>query len=240
MGRYIKDVQLDQPIDVVSMVMEDYIYHNRFSRTDWNGEMVYYLKDNHGRERYMKWSYAGGCFHVEAWLKGPMGKEMDLNGAGGGASRKAYRQSMEDLLVTLKNRSSEGLSGGHIGSDPIHHSADGGREHDTRKRDASWQNKPEPQRKGSVRPAGNTGVGIGGYAGNSYTGLTVGVIAFILGATIPFFGLLLGIWGLKKIQVESGNRMDTAGKVLCVVAIVESVLKCVFWVVAVVFNIVGF
>ena len=36
MGRYSKDIQLEQPIDVVSMVMEDFVYHNRFSRTDWN------------------------------------------------------------------------------------------------------------------------------------------------------------------------------------------------------------
>lgn len=42
MGRYVKDVQLDKPIDVVSMVMDDFVYHNQFSRTDWNGEMVYY------------------------------------------------------------------------------------------------------------------------------------------------------------------------------------------------------
>lgn len=70
MSRYINDVRLDQPIDVVSVLLEDFIYHNRFSRTDWNGEMVYRLKDSHGVERYMKWFYADGVFHVEAWLKG--------------------------------------------------------------------------------------------------------------------------------------------------------------------------
>ena len=68
MSRYINDVRLDQPIDVVSVLLEDFIYHNRFSRTDWNGEMVYRLKDSHGVERYMKWFYADGVFHVEAWL----------------------------------------------------------------------------------------------------------------------------------------------------------------------------
>ena len=35
MSRYIKEVELNQPIDVVSMVMEDFIYHNRFTRADW-------------------------------------------------------------------------------------------------------------------------------------------------------------------------------------------------------------
>lgn len=144
------------------------------------------------------------------------------------------------MLVTLKNRSSERLSGGHIGSDPLHHSEDYGRDHETWKRDTSWQNKPEPQRKSGVRPAGNAGGGIGGYTGNSYAGLTVGIIAFIFGAMIPIFGLFLGIWGLRKIQRDSGNRMDTVGKVLCVVAIIESVLKCAFWAAAVVYSVIGF
>ena len=64
MGRYIKDIRLEQPIDVVSMVMDDFIYHNHFSRTDWNGEMVFFLKDRHNKERYLKWVYVDGQFHV--------------------------------------------------------------------------------------------------------------------------------------------------------------------------------
>lgn len=120
MGRYVKDVQLDKPIDVVSMVMDDFVYHNQFSRTDWNGEMVYYLKDRHGGERYMKWSYAAGELHVEAWLKNPFGGEMDLDGIGGGASRREYRKSMDELIRRLVNTGDQ-LSSGHVGSDPLHH-----------------------------------------------------------------------------------------------------------------------
>ena len=111
MGRYIKDIELNQPIDVVSLVMEDYIYHNHFSRTDWNGEMVFCLRDGHGGERYLKWSYAGGIFHVEAWLKGPFGKEMDLDGVGGGASRKEFRESMERLAGQLRHQQASAIAG---------------------------------------------------------------------------------------------------------------------------------
>ena len=139
MGRYIKDAQLDQPLDVVSLVMEDYIYHERFSRTDWNGEMVFYRKDGHGRERYMKWSYAGGLFHVEAWLKNPLGGEMDLDGVGGGASRREFRESMDRLLRTLKDQSSSNLAGGHVGADPLHHSSNYEAEH------RAWQDQNRNQ-----------------------------------------------------------------------------------------------
>lgn len=229
MGRYIKDVQLDKPIDVVSMVMDDYVYHNRFSRTDWNGEMVYYLKDRHGRERYMKWAYAGGCFHVEAWLKGPMGGEMDLDGTGGGASRKEYRKSMEELLVSLKGSSPERLSGGHIGSDPIHHGREHEKEHGTWRRDTAWQQKKPLQRgSGDVRPRENSG-----------TGLVLGVMALIASSVFPVLGLVFAILGLKRAKGGSSHS-DRLTRLLCVLAIVWSVLETVLWIAAIVFSVVGF
>lgn len=139
MGRYIKDIQLEQPIDVVSMVMDDFIYHNHFSRTDWNGEMVFYLKDRHKKERYMKWVYVDGKFHVEAWLKNSLGGETDLDGVGGGASRKEFRASIDGLIETLKKTTAGSLAGGHIGSDPLHHDSAYVDNHDRWKSDTQWQ-----------------------------------------------------------------------------------------------------
>ena len=139
MGRYIKDIQLEQPIDVVSMVMDDFIYHNHFTRTDWNGEMVFYLKDSHKKERYMKWVYVDGKFHVEAWLKNSLGGETDLDGVGGGASRKEFRKSIDGLIETLKKTTAGSLAGGHIGSDPLHHDSGYVDNHDRWKSDTQWQ-----------------------------------------------------------------------------------------------------
>ena len=139
MGRYVKDIRLDQPIDVVSMVMDDFVYHNRFSRADWNGEMVYYLKDRRNRERYLEWHYADGVLHMEAWLKSVFGNETDLNGPGGGASRREYRRALEELLETLKRQSPSSLAGGHIGSDPLHHEGVHGQNHEVWKNDTRWQ-----------------------------------------------------------------------------------------------------
>lgn len=155
MGRYIKDVRLEQPIDVVSMVMDDFIYHNHFSRTDWNGEMVFYLKDRHKRERYMKWVYVDGQFHIEAWLKNSMGGETDLDGLGGGASRKEFRASIDGLIATLKKTAADSLAGGHIGSDPLHHDSGHTDNHDAWKQDTRWQ-QGAAQTKGAVPQGGQT------------------------------------------------------------------------------------
>lgn len=154
MGRYIKDIRLEQPIDVVSMVMDDFIYHNHFSRTDWNGEMVFYLKDHHKKERYMKWVYVDGQFHVEAWLKNAMGGEMDLDGIGGGASRKEFRASLDGLLETLKKTAAGSLAGGHIGSDPLHHDGGHADNHDAWKQDTRWQQGSAGQAKSAGRQGG--------------------------------------------------------------------------------------
>ncbi len=151
MGRYSKDIQLEQPIDVVSMVMEDFVYHNRFSRTDWNGEMVYYLKDCHNKERYMKWVYVDGRFHVEAWLKNSFGGETDLDGLGGGASRKEFRASIDGLIETLKKTAAGSLAGGHIGSDPLHHDSGYGDNHDVWKEDTRWQQNLSAQGSSTVQ-----------------------------------------------------------------------------------------
>lgn len=156
MSRYIKDIRLEQPIDVVSMVMDDFIYHNRFTRTDWNGEMVFFLKDNHNKERYMKWTYVDGQFHVEAWLKTSLGGEMDLDGVGGGASRKEFRASMDRLIETLKKTAAGSLAGGHVGSDPIHHDNGHAANHDTWRADTQWQQGAASQTKSTTQQAQST------------------------------------------------------------------------------------
>ncbi|MGN0431950.1 MAG: hypothetical protein ACI4EQ_06290 [Lachnospiraceae bacterium] len=101
MARYIQDVPLNQPLDVVSEIMENYIYRNRYFRTDWQGEPVYLSTDSaEGGERYFKWSYTNGTMHIEAWMKGSFGKESDLSGGG---KKQAYKESLERLIMILKN-----------------------------------------------------------------------------------------------------------------------------------------
>ena len=123
MARYIQDAGIDQPYDVVSMTMEDYIYHNHFTRTDWQGEPVYGSKAADGKERFLKWSYSCGILHIEAWLKNAFGNETDLDGAG--KSKAEYKRSLEKLVQDLRNHSGEMFESGYIGHDPMQHEEPG-------------------------------------------------------------------------------------------------------------------
>lgn len=248
MGRYIKDVRLDQPIDVVSMVMDDFVYHNRFSRTDWNGEMVYYLKDSHGRERYLKWFYTDGTLHVEAWLKSPVGGEMDLDGVGGGAARKEYRKSMDELIETLKKPSSASAAAGHIGSDPIHHDSGQGNNHDTWKADTEWQQGYGGNGFGDASgsktsaAAGNLGAAERQrHYGSLFPGEPIpelrgkGVVFCALAAlffawSAPVIGIIFAIVALHKREDCSQTKLV---KVLSLLAILEAVFGLII-------SIVGF
>lgn len=244
MGRYIKDVQLDQPLDVVSLVMEDYIYHERFSRTDWNGEMVFYRKDGHGRERYMKWSYAGGLFHVEAWLKNPLGGEMDLDGVGGGASRREFRESMDRLLQTLKNQSPSNLAGGHVGADPLHHSPDYEAEHrawqDGNRSQGQDRNQSMNQGQGSNGSRDRSGQQLQRRSAKGNTSAITAVFFAIAGLLfagfIPLAGVIFGILGLKK-SGDYDEGTERAIKTVCIVVIAISIIR---WIISFVLGFLGF
>lgn len=207
MSRYIRETELNQPIDVVSMMMDDFVYHNRFTRADWNGEMVYFLKDNHGKERYMKWYYTDGVFHVEAWLKGSFGNETALDG--GGASKREFRQALDNLMIQLKNHSANSVAGGHVGSDPLHHDSGQGTNHDTWENDTAWQQ--ETGRK----------EGINKLAPENIIALFFAIFAISFGGCFPLFGIVFAVIAMKKCSTDSWSKLI---KVLAIVAIVVSVI----------------
>lgn len=201
MGRYKKNIQIDRPIDVVSVVMEDFVYHNGFTRTDWNGEMVYYLKDRHGRERYMKWSYTSGEFQLEAWLKSSVGLEMDLDGIGAGSSRKEFRRSMEELIARLQS-TGEQLSNGHVGGDPLHHD----NSHHTL-RDKTG--RAAAQREVCQNTERN--MGAPGRAGKSAgTGLRPAMLVAVAGIffawSFPIVGIILAVVSIRKRKEAADSR----------------------------------
>ncbi|MCM1057276.1 MAG: hypothetical protein NC517_06695 [Firmicutes bacterium] len=254
MSRYIKDIQLEQPIDVVSIVMDDFIYHNHFSRTDWNGEMVFYLKDRHNKERYLKWVYVDGQFHVEAWLKNAMGGEMDLDGVGGGASRKEFRESIDGLIETLKKTAAGSLAGGHIGSDPLHHDGGNGADHDTWRQDTKWQQGVSEQSGRTASQAGQTqGTykqqsqtppsgqwNTGQYQGNASAPVQTGEnrrgravdpeanSAMIYAILALIFGWALPVFGIifviMSFRKQEYSSNPKRDKTLCIVAIVMMVV----------------
>ena len=243
MGRYIREVRLEQPIDVVSTVMDDYVYHEHFSRTDWKDEMAFYVEDSYKKERYMKWSYADGLFHLEAWLKNSLGGETDLDGVGGGASRKEFRASIDRLIETLQRASGETIAGGHIGSDPLHHDSGHADNHDVWKADTAWQQgggSQSPDRGQSAAAPQNRPMGTqntqASYGSGSSSGRSVYnsgrdpeasaamifvVLALIFGGWIPLFGIIFTVMAWRKKEYSSN---PTVIKVLCIFAIVFMVL----------------
>lgn len=227
MGRYIKDVRLEQPIDVVSMVMDDFIYHNRFSRTDWNGEMVFYLKDRHKKERYMKWVYVDGLFHVEAWLKNSFGGETDLDGVGGGASKREFRASIDGLIETLKKTAAGSLAGGHIGSDPLHHNSGHVDNHDVWKADTGWQQSGDrsagqSRQQSAAQPAGQYSRQAGNAGRSTHEpeerqAMLYAVLAMATGWFFPLAGIIFIVLARRKAADSSNTRVIN---VLCILAVV--------------------
>lgn len=214
MSRYIQEIKLGQPIDVVSMIMEDYVYHYRFRRNDWNGEMVYYMKDKHDKECYMKWSYTNGVFHLEAWLKNAFGSESDLKGFGSSASKNEFRRSLETLIATLKRQKPSSISSGHVGSDPLHHTTNHAAEH-------------RAQRQGQQMSFGTTPNGSQSVKRNSRKATDTGNLVYALIALVfssfPIVGLILAINCLKRnkgSQSSNGKLIN----ILCVMAIIVSVM----------------
>jgi len=221
MARYIQEIKLDQPIDVVSMIMEDYVYHHRFSRNDWNGEMVYYMKDKHGKERYMKWDYTNGVFHLEAWLKNAFGGEEDLKGFGSTVSKNEFRRSLELLISTVRRQPASTLSSGHVGSDPLHHTSNHAAEHRA-------QRQGQQMAFGSM-PGNNRGTGTVRRTGSGTTGnvsdmgnLIFAILAIVF-SSVPVIGLVMAINCLNRNKRnESGNAKTI--NLVCGIAILISVI----------------
>ncbi len=103
MARHIEHIHLDKPDDFVLTVMNNYLQKNGFSLSDLKGESVYRTGDRFSEGyRYLKWSYTNGVLNLEAWLRGPFGGECNLNGIIHYDRKVLYKQSLEDLLATLK------------------------------------------------------------------------------------------------------------------------------------------
>ncbi len=249
MARYIEDAGINQPFDVVSMVMEDYIYHNRFSRGDWEGEPVYQCTDSHGKTRYFKWNYASGILHIEAWLKNPFGNEMNLSGLSAGRSGKEYKDGINRLIQNLRSHSGA-IHTGSIGQDPLHHqpvpsvsfaqqSRGQSAGYPGQQPSGQYTTHPQPPVGGMpstvnpssvpvvVRPSCEYGAPV-----NSSSGMILGILGLIFAFFIPLFGIIFSVIGLRKCRtgsvsegsVKTVKGLSIAGIIISIVMIVFSVL----------------
>jgi len=103
MARYVQDVVLNKPNDFVFFMMNDWLQKNSYKTSTWKGESVYRRGDGFFEGfRYIKYSYQNGTFHLEAWLKGPLGGEQGLTGAWGWAIKIGFKNSIDQLISLLQ------------------------------------------------------------------------------------------------------------------------------------------
>ena len=220
MGRYIQDADINQPLDVVSMTMEDYIYHNRYIRTDWNGEPVYQCIDASGKDRYLKWSYINGTLHVEAWMKGAFGEEADLNGLG--KEKKEYKDSIENLIAKLRSHSGAMQDAGYIGHDPIQNCTV---EQPTYT--SSWMGGGTGSSRSFTSSAHMPNMPAGNPAAGSET-IAYGILAIVFCFIFPIVGLIFAILGKSRYAAVLNENPDNStaktGAKLCKAALIIAIV----------------
>ena len=228
-SRTIREIQLDQPIDVVSMVMDDFIYHNHFMRTDWEGEMVFSAEDSHGGVKYFKWSYAGGLFRAESWIKGPMGGEDSLSGVYQGATKRAFAKDLDALYLRLKTEAGSSLSGGHIGTDPLHHADAGHSNHENWTRDTVWQQDADQYQDQTMQQARDEQPIFSDYdegrdnrlSGTDPRALQLCIFAIIAGMFIPVAGLIIAV--IAKSRAKGTGSEHTVNVLVTIVFFIVGV-----------------
>lgn len=107
MARYIREAVINQPVDFVNCIMNDFLTKHGFSYVEFKGEMIY--RSGAGVltiPQFFKWFYQNGVIHVEAWTRsvwipGVYGKENALNGFYGALPKSIYKGHVDDLMQLL-------------------------------------------------------------------------------------------------------------------------------------------
>lgn len=74
--RYVRDLQLNMPDDVITYVITDWLKRNGYTQTNYNNEPnVFVAGDGFVTAKdYVKIFYQNGAFHIESWFKTGKGK----------------------------------------------------------------------------------------------------------------------------------------------------------------------
>ena len=200
MARFTRDLVLNKPDDFVQFIMNDFLQKNQFEMSDWKGEAVFRAGDAMVEGfKYLKWTYNGGVFHLEAWLKGMGGGEMDLDGFVGTLQKKPYKDSLEQLFAALQQ--------------PL--PANGPQ--DMNPQGAAPQGGPQPI---PVQTVDNSGA--------ATLALVFGIISIILALLFPLGGIILAALGFTRARLGSGSSkagMAKVGKILCIIGLVVAVVN---------------
>lgn len=201
MSTYKKEIKLGQPIDVVSMVMEDYVFHNQFKRSDWEGEMVFAAGDGNPGTKYLKWTYAGGVLYLEAWVKGPGDRALDLKGVLYSGIRATYHASLVKLEKEVAEHCAH-VKTGHIGADPLKHD-----HHKDASEEAKYKNSvgyDYSHKKDSNQPT-------------LMRGMLFAILAIFLSG-VPFVGILFASLAMGRVNHQPKSQLKTTIKSIALIA----------------------
>nr|WP_294492473.1 hypothetical protein [uncultured Mediterraneibacter sp.] len=197
MARYVQDVTLNKPDDFVAFIVNDYLQKNKFAMADWKGEPAYRAGDGMLEGfKYLKWSYEGGVFHLEAWLQGTAGGEWDLEGVVGAMMKKPYKKSLEQLLDALHQE----IPAQNAAAD----------------QNSAAQPNPQPI---PVRTVDNTGAATATLV-LGILSIPVGLLLPLVGIIIGGVGISQARMGLGS----SKANLAKAGKILSIIGICVSAL----------------
>jgi len=205
MGTYKKEIKLGQPIDVVSMVMEDYLFHNRFRRSDWEGEMVFASGDGEPGTKYLKWNYVGGVLHLEAWVKGYGDRALGLSGFMYSGARSSFQASLSKLERDIKTHCTH-VAAGHVGADPLQHTV-----HKDVSEEAKYKNSVgyDYSHKKSSREMSQAGK----------QGLFLAIFSLFF-AQIPVFGVILAVIAMGRMKNEENVVVKLVANFIGLVTII--------------------
>lgn len=193
MARYVKDIVLNKPDGFVQFIMDDFLQKNQFQPGQWKDEPAYCTGNSLVEGvRFLKWSYADGKFHLEAWIRGTMGGEWDLDGLAGVAMKKPYKNSLEQLFEVLQQDIPAG---------------------NTQETQTASAANPTPQPI-KVKTVDNTGA--------ATASLVLGILSIVIGLFWALIGVILGIIGITQAKMGSGSSkagMAKAGKITSIIGI---------------------
>ena len=208
MARYVQDVVLNKPDDFVFFIMNDFLQKNGFTMSDWKGEMAYRTGDPMFEGyKYLKWSYANGVFHLEAWLKGTFGGEWDLDGFAGAAQKALYKNNLQMLIAALQQ--------------PLPQPGTN-----------TYAQPSGPQTAGVSNTGGPVPTVIPVQTVDNHTAAVLSLVLGILSIVfccIPLLSLILGILGFTQARMGQGSSkagLAKAGKICCIVGL--SFAVCIY------------
>ena len=211
MARFIQDVVSNKPDDFVYFMMNDYLQKNGFVTSDWKGEPAYRAGDGFMEGyKYLKWSYTSGVFHLEAWMKGTFGGEMNLDGFVGCLMKKPYKENLLRLITLLQQTIPE--SGQAMGA-------------------AQTASTGGGQAAGTASATGNSTAGtpnpgpipvqtMDNYK-DAQMALVFGILSLVL-CWSPIFCILMSVFAFSKSRTGKGSskaNLAKAGKICSIVAL---------------------